>query len=386
MVTGALALTAARGQGHVNRDLTSMSWIASPPFTFGYHTGVLRLDGVVLPAHRYRWKPWGTQREYSSEAVTVRSDSRLVLSANQLHWRVDVHNSGATARQYTLSQDLYAMVGHTERGWGWLYDVPWSSDNYHDFITLERVRDTTAGDQPAYLLNRGQRRVRLGCPRVPGIQRDEDSAPMLMEYELPSHVDSPKDIPESAAGSVRDIHCGYDGRVVFEHVAEVSLAADTEVSLGSFEMRAGIVLSLQFRPSTGDGVILTHGNHPDSLQLGVDQGRLWLSIAGEREQAVQPLAEGEWHTIAVTLHEDHATLALNGVEVGRTRHWSASKRWVPILRDGVVEIADGRSPARAAYAFDTSPSDVEVSGAGARATWRVTVEPGQSVAVGVVCA
>ena len=27
------------GQAHVNRDLTSLSWLAIPPFTAGYHTG-----------------------------------------------------------------------------------------------------------------------------------------------------------------------------------------------------------------------------------------------------------------------------------------------------------------------------------------------------------
>ena len=30
------------GQGHVNSDLSSLSWLAAPPYSFGYHTGVLR--------------------------------------------------------------------------------------------------------------------------------------------------------------------------------------------------------------------------------------------------------------------------------------------------------------------------------------------------------
>ena len=30
------------GQGHVNADLSSLSWLAAPPYSFGYHTGVLR--------------------------------------------------------------------------------------------------------------------------------------------------------------------------------------------------------------------------------------------------------------------------------------------------------------------------------------------------------
>ncbi len=53
------------GQGHVNYDLASMSWLAAPPYTFGYHTGALRLNGSVPQAQRFRWKPWGVQRSHT---------------------------------------------------------------------------------------------------------------------------------------------------------------------------------------------------------------------------------------------------------------------------------------------------------------------------------
>ena len=378
-----------QGQAHVNRDLTSLSWTASPPFSFGYHTGALRLDGVVAPTHRYRWKPWGVRREHSSAVATIRTDTRMALSANQLHWQVEVRNDTDVARAYTLRQDLFAMLTHTEGGWGWLYDVAWTSDNYHDFITLERIRDTTSAHAP-YLLNPGLRRVRLGRPRLPGIQRDEDTAPMLMEYELPSHVsrDTPRDAPPSVSGLIRGIRCGQGSDHVFEHLETVPMRPTTEVSFGSFELRAGLVLSFDFCPSTGDesGVILTHGNHPDSLQLGLDNGRLWLRIAGEREQSAGQLAADRWHTISVVLDDEHVTLVLDGAEVGRTRHWSLSPRWTASSADGVVEIADGLSPARAAYAFDTPATRIETLGAGARATWAVTLQPGQTFAVGIVCA
>ena len=56
------------GQGHVNSDLSSLAWLAAPPYSFGYHTGVLRVDGVALPAQRFRWKPWGVQREHAAPA------------------------------------------------------------------------------------------------------------------------------------------------------------------------------------------------------------------------------------------------------------------------------------------------------------------------------
>ena len=67
------------GQGHVNADLSSLAWLAAPPYSFGYHTGVLRLDGAILPAQRFRWKPWGVQREHAGPRLTVRTDTRMML-------------------------------------------------------------------------------------------------------------------------------------------------------------------------------------------------------------------------------------------------------------------------------------------------------------------
>jgi hypothetical protein len=176
------------GQGHVNSDLSSLSWLASPPYSFGYHTGVLRVDGTTLPAHRFCWKPWGVQREHRGAAVTVRTDTRMALEQDLLLWQIQVTNRTDEPRECSVSQDLYAMVTHTETGWGWLYDVPWTAGNYHDFMTLERIRASVTG-QPdsAYLLGPGPRRLRLGRPRLPGIQRDADTEPMSLAYELPRY-------------------------------------------------------------------------------------------------------------------------------------------------------------------------------------------------------
>ena len=67
------------GQGHVNPDLSSLAWLAAPPYAFGYHTGVLRLNGVIPHAQRFRWKPWGVQREHIGPSMTVRTDARMTL-------------------------------------------------------------------------------------------------------------------------------------------------------------------------------------------------------------------------------------------------------------------------------------------------------------------
>src|SRR5688572_14109575 len=46
-----------RGQALVNRDMTSISWFASAPYSGGYHSGVLKINGEVPAVQTYRWKP-----------------------------------------------------------------------------------------------------------------------------------------------------------------------------------------------------------------------------------------------------------------------------------------------------------------------------------------
>ncbi|GAA1857465.1 hypothetical protein GCM10009687_25700 [Asanoa iriomotensis] len=381
-----------RGQAHVNHDLTSVSWLAAPPFAGGYHTGVLRVDGVAPGVQHYRWKPWGTRRTYRDAHVAVATDTSLAYDADRLLWRVEVTNTRTEPASVELTQDLFAPVGHDETGWGWLHTVPWNASGEHDYHALERIRDTTRpGAQGApYLLGPGPRRLRLGRPRPPGIQRDEDSAPMLLEYELPRHVSADWVYPHTSSvrGEVRSIE--RNGPLLTHSVNNGPFLLDTrsEVALDAFELVPGTELELEFRTDEPghDGVLLTHGNHPDSLQLGVADGRLWLGIGGERETADRPLEPGRWHRLRVTVDAHQARLLMNGTEVARTGHWTRPVRWRSTVDDGVVAVSDTRSGARAAYAFAVPPDELAPHGAGARATWRRTLGPGESAVVGFVLA
>lgn len=365
------------GQGHVNHDLSSLSWLAAPPYSFGYHTGVLRLNGATLPTQRFRWQPWGVRREHATDAVRVHTDTRMVLAQDLLLWRIDVTNTTDHPVDHTLSQDLFAMVAHTETGWGWLYDVPWTADNHHDFMTLERIRASTGGDTP-YLLGPGPRRLRLGRPRLPGIQRDADTEAMSLAYELPRHVSTDTVYPHRH-GAVATVRLSS---------AEFVLGRDSEVVLDSFELHAGMVIELELRLDEADqtGIVLTHGNHPDSLQLGVDAGRLWFGIAGEQEYAENDIVVGRWYSVALALDDERVSLRLNGEETAATRRWSVSSRWKSLLDGALVHIADGSSPARASYAFDTPPDTLDELGAGARATWTLRLAAGETRSIGIACA
>jgi len=380
-----------QGQGHVNHDLTSLSWLAAPPFTFGYHTGELRVDGVVPAAQRFLWKPWGVTREHRGDGLLLTTDTRMALSRDLLLWRIVVTNETAEARTVELSQDLFAMVAHSEVGYGWLYDGPWNHGLHHDFMALERIRATTGGRAPSYLLSPAPRRLRLGKPRVPGIQRDEDHGPMLLDDALPAHVSHDRE-PEPRTGvaaTVRGLRVETaDGGVALRADGAIALTPDDETSLDAFALSPGMTVDFELRLDAAgqSGTVLTHGNHPDSLQIGVEEGRLWLGITGEREFTGTELSGGDWHQVRVRIEADHVVLRLADAEIARTRHWTASRRWVCRVENGTVTFADSRSPAHAVYALAGPPAELRAEGAGCRATWTCRIEPGRSTTIKIACA
>ena len=379
-----------QGQGHVNYDLTSLSWLVAPPYTFGYHTGELRVDGRAPAAQRFLWKPWGVIREHRGDGLLLSTDTRMALSQDLLLWRIAVTNESHEARTVVLSQDLFAMVAHTEVGYGWLYDVPWNHGNHHDYMALERIRATTGGRGESSLLSPMPRRLRLGKPRVPGIQRDEDRGPMLLDDALPPHF-SPDKEPEhriGVAATVRELRVETGGAPVLRVDPPITLTPEDEAKLDTFVLAPGTTIDFDLRlDSPGQsGTVLTHGNHPDSLQIGVQDGRLWLGITGEREFTTADVTDGNWHRVGARVEADHVVLSLNGDEIARTRHWSRSRRWASSLDDDMLTVEDTDSAARAAYAFSGLWPSLESTGAGGRATWTCRIEPGQSLSIGIVCA
>ena len=373
------------GQAHVNADLTSLSWLAMPPFSGGYHTGVLRLDGHVVTAERSRWSPWGVEREAVLDGVRVRSDVRMAYEATRILWRVVATNETDAPREVCLDQELNAPIAHSEVDWGWLYGGPWSADHYHDYYATERVRAEAAADTPrqVQLIPHDARVIRLGRPRVPGIQRDEDAEPMLLESALPDHTtsDSGRIIPDGILGVVSGIIVtapeGSPVRISGAHPLD---RVDAEVRLDAVAIVEGSTLTLDLLLSRAaqTGVILTHGNHPDSLQLGMEGGVPWLRIGGELVRAAAPLVAGT-SRLGVLVTAQAAILYVDGLEVARTDAWWGTQRWSASLSNGTVRINDGNSPAHAVYSIGAEPRELRLDGARAVATWTRVLAAGESI-------
>jgi hypothetical protein len=373
------------GQAHVNADLTSLSWLAMPPFSGGYHTGVLRVNGHVPTADRSRWAPWGVQREAVVGCLRVLTDVRMAYEATRIMWSVTATNEGTTQQEVRLDQELNAPIAHSEVDWGWVYGTPWNSGHYHDYYATERLRTETTADAPrqVQLIPHDARVIRLGRPRVPGIQRDEDAEAMLLESALPDHTtsDSGRIIPDAAICEVGTIEVSSPDsspvRIGGVHRLD---RPDSELRLDAVAIVDGSTLTLDVLVS-GDqqtGVIMTHGNHPDSLQLGLRDGAPWVAIGGEQAFATEPLTGGS-HRLSVAIAHDAVLLVVDGVEVARTRSWWDGQRWVATVDDGILTIVDRRSPAHSAYATSVAPDRLVAEGSRGLATWTATLQPGETM-------
>ncbi|MFI0941686.1 hypothetical protein [Streptomyces sp. NPDC021020] len=381
------------GQGHVNRDLTSLSWLAFTPYSGGYHTGVLRVDGCPLPAARMRWSPWGVQRTAEHGPLTVHTEVRMGYERSRLMWRVTLHNGSDRQAAATVAQELLAMVAHHETDWGWLYGTPWNSGHHHDFYATERLRDEVTAERPRQVqtLPHGERWIRLGSPRIPGIQRDEDSAPMLLESELPDHS-TPDSGRVRAPGApcllraLRVLRADGTAEPVGDPAAAYTVRAGTDLRVGTAELAAGDTLGFEVRVDQEgvSGVVATHGNHPDSAQLSLDGGRPALRIGGEYAVAAEPLPLGGWHRLAVRIGGEGAELVVDGAVAARTAPWWGGQRWTAAASGGVLRVADSRSTARCAYAFATAPDALDAEGARGLARWDVVLAPGETRELGFV--
>jgi len=244
-----------------------------PPYAVGYHTGVLRVDGHVPAAQRFRWAPWGVDREAAIDDLVVRSTVSMGYETTRVLWRIVVSNASDRSRQVDVAQDLLAAVAHSRSIGVGRMARPGAA-------ATTRLPCDGAGPRR----KRSRRsRARLNCSRMvrdhsawgalgcPGIQRDEDATrcsssrpcritrrPMLPAIGcLQSSVRSPRSHWSRRAANGPP--CAGPG---------FSPAMTPNGGLPPVVIEAGTRLDVDvvLADAAQTGVILTHGNHADSLQ------------------------------------------------------------------------------------------------------------------------
>jgi len=114
-----------KGQALLNRDMSSVSWIASAPFSGGYHTGVLRVNGEVPRAQLFRWYPWQALRKTSMKNCDINSNVRMLPDNDLIMWQIEISNSTHSSKHYDVQQDLIGFISCYDKDtWAWNYQYP----------------------------------------------------------------------------------------------------------------------------------------------------------------------------------------------------------------------------------------------------------------------
>ncbi len=112
------------GQALTNRDITSVSWFASAPFTGGYHTGRLHINSEIPEVTAFRWQAWQALREAETAGLHLKSSTRMPIGDHGILWEVEITNTTGERLERELKLDLIGFNASYEGPWQWWYPYP----------------------------------------------------------------------------------------------------------------------------------------------------------------------------------------------------------------------------------------------------------------------
>jgi len=113
-----------RGQALTNRDMTSLSWFVSAPYSGGYHTGVMRINGESPKVSMFRWLPHQAIRKGELDGWNFYSTVKMVPGKNAVMWQVNISNDAPEERVMDLSLDMIGFISKYGGDWQWWYPYP----------------------------------------------------------------------------------------------------------------------------------------------------------------------------------------------------------------------------------------------------------------------
>ncbi len=113
------------GQALVNRDMSSISWLVSAPYSGGYHTGSFRLNGQTPMAKEFRWQPHQALRRTKTEdGFEILSTTRMPVEKEAVMWQIDITNTNQETKPINIEIDLIGFISKYDGDWQWWYPYP----------------------------------------------------------------------------------------------------------------------------------------------------------------------------------------------------------------------------------------------------------------------
>jgi hypothetical protein len=113
-----------RAQAITNRDLVSISWFASAPYSGGYHTGLMKIDDQPVMADLHKWSAYGVTRQSEIRGLQVESSTRMIFEQNGIQWKIIFTNPTTEDVNINLSQDFIGFISRYDTHWQWWYPLP----------------------------------------------------------------------------------------------------------------------------------------------------------------------------------------------------------------------------------------------------------------------
>ena len=113
-----------RGQAVLNRDMTSISWFASAPYSGGYHTGALKINGSVPQASMFRWLPYESLRKTIIDDLELLSSTRMLPDEDGIFWRIEITNTTEEVKEVHVDLDAIGFISKYGGDWQWWYPYP----------------------------------------------------------------------------------------------------------------------------------------------------------------------------------------------------------------------------------------------------------------------
>jgi hypothetical protein len=113
-----------RGTALLNRDMTSVSWFVSAPYSGGYHTGTMRINGKTPKLSTFRWLPYEGLRKGKSGNLDIFSSTRMLFDKDAIMWQVEITNSDTKTRNLNIDLDLIGFISKYGGDWQWWYPYP----------------------------------------------------------------------------------------------------------------------------------------------------------------------------------------------------------------------------------------------------------------------
>jgi hypothetical protein len=147
----------------VNQDFASVSWLASPPYSQGFHSGVLRLDDKVPVAERFRWYPYQAIRAGGSSGLAIQTVNRLVFDDCGVLWRITLSNTQPAAVRRKVEIDLIGAISSltASNSWDWAFAQPGPGGPKRRYEETEAAREAVDKTPSSHPSNAGDYTARI---------------------------------------------------------------------------------------------------------------------------------------------------------------------------------------------------------------------------------